>query len=191
VKVLAFIAVYLGHNYTTVLNRRDNFREARHPGTTAYLPVAAALFLGRAVSRKNSEPRRIWYALVEAILTNWREPDATSSACAGLVQSAPLMHGLIVLALTNGNKPVEVSRLKLNDNYFSHWTAWDATTGRLVVTGNRARLYLVKLDQSTGTLTRDTTFHDLNGKPGLDFANRKWPHGWQGTGEPLGVVFSG
>ncbi|MGP0072752.1 MAG: hypothetical protein ACLPWF_12570 [Bryobacteraceae bacterium] len=107
-----------------------------------------------------------------------------------LVQSVPLMHGLIVLDLTNGNKPVEVSRLKLNDGYFSHWTGWDAKTGRLVVTGNQARLYLVKLDQSSGALTMDTAFHDLNGKPGFDFANRKWPHGWQGTGEPHGVVFS-
>ncbi len=107
-----------------------------------------------------------------------------------LVQSVPLMHGLIVLDLTNGNKPVEVSRLKLNDDYFSHWTGWDAKTGRLVVTGNQSRLYLVKVDQSTGALSMDTSFHDLNGKPGFDFANRKWPHGWQGTGQPHGVVFS-
>ncbi len=107
-----------------------------------------------------------------------------------LVQSVPLMHGLIVLDLKNGNKPVEVSRLKLNDGYFSHWTGWDAKTGRVVVTGDQARLYLVKLDQSTGALSMDTAFHDVNGKPGFDFANRKWPHGWQGTGEPHGVVFS-
>ncbi len=73
------------------------------------------------------------------------------------------MHGLIVLDLTNGNKPVEVSRLKLNDGYFSHWTGWDAKTGRLVVTGNQARLYLVKLDQSSGALTMDTAFHDRTG----------------------------
>ncbi len=107
-----------------------------------------------------------------------------------LVQSVPLMHGLIVLDIANGNKPVEVSRLKLNDNYFSHWTGWDAKTGRVVVTGDQARLYLVKLDQSTGALTMDTAFHDASGKPGFDFASRKWPHGWQGTGEPHGVVFS-
>jgi hypothetical protein len=107
-----------------------------------------------------------------------------------LVQSVPVMHGLIVLDLTNGNKPVEVSRLKLNDDYFSHWTGWDAKTGRLVVTGVQSRLFLVKLDQSTGALSMDTTFHDENGKPGFDFANRKWPHGWQGTGQPHGVVFS-
>ena len=100
------------------------------------------------------------------------------------------MHGLIVLDISNGNQPVEVSRLKLNDGYFSHWTGWDTKTGRLVVTGDQARLYLVKLDQSTGALTMDNAFHDANGKPGFDFANRKWPHGWTGTGQPHGVVFS-
>jgi hypothetical protein len=60
----------------------------------------------------------------------------------------------------------------------------------LVVTGNQARLYLVKLDRSTGVLTMDDAFHDANGKPGFDFSNRTWPHGWTGTGQPHGVVFS-
>lgn len=107
-----------------------------------------------------------------------------------LVQSVPLMHGVVVLDIANGAKPVEVSRLKLNDHYFSHWTGWDAKTGRLVVTGDQARLYLIKLDASTGALSMDTAFHDANGKPGFDFANQKWPHGWEGTGQPHGVVFS-
>src|SRR6202451_2052678 len=43
-----------------------------------------------------------------------------------LIQSVPLMQGLIALDISNGNKPVEVSRLKLNDDFFSHWTGWDA-----------------------------------------------------------------
>ena len=107
-----------------------------------------------------------------------------------LIQSVPVMHGLVALDISDGNKPVEVSRLKLNDSYFSHWTGWDAKTGRLVVTGNQARLYLVKLDRSTGVLTMDDAFHDENGKSGFDFSNRTWPHGWTGTGQPHGVVFS-
>jgi hypothetical protein len=49
---------------------------------------------------------------------------------------------------------------------------------------------LVKLDENTGVLAVDTAFHDANGKPGFDFANREWPHGWKGTGQPHGVVFS-
>jgi len=100
------------------------------------------------------------------------------------------MHGVIVLDIANGNQPVEVSRLKLNDDYFSHRTGWDAKTQRLVVTGNQSRLYLLKLDQSTGFLSIDRAFHDADGKPGFSFANREWPHGWKGSGNPHGVVFS-
>jgi hypothetical protein len=107
-----------------------------------------------------------------------------------LIQSVRVMHGLIALDIANGSKPVEVSRLELGDTYFSHWTGWDAKTQRLVVTGLEPRLYLVKLDQSNGALSIDTAFHDEIEKPGFDFANRKWPHGWTGSGLPHGVVFS-
>jgi len=108
-----------------------------------------------------------------------------------LVQSVPVMHGLIVLDIGDGSKPVGVSRLKLGDEFYSHWTGWDAKTQRLVVTGwGEARLYLVRMDPATGALTLDDAFHDEKGKPGFDFANRKWPHGWTGTGKPHGVVFS-
>jgi hypothetical protein len=107
-----------------------------------------------------------------------------------LIQSVPVIHGLIVLDISNGAKPVEVSRLKLSDKFFSHWTGWDAETHRVVVTGSENRLYLLKFDESTGALAIDTAFHDANGKPGFDFANREWPQGWQGSGMPHGVVFS-
>jgi hypothetical protein len=107
-----------------------------------------------------------------------------------LVQSVPAMHGLIVLNISNGAKPVEVSRLKLSDNYFPHWTSWDEKMGRLAVTGSENRLYLLKLDEATGAVAIDTAFHDAKGKPGFDFANRDWPQGWKGSGVPHGVVFS-
>lgn len=106
------------------------------------------------------------------------------------IQSVPITHGLIVLDIANGNKPVEVSRLKLSDRFSPHWTGWDEKTQRLVVTGSGPRLYLLKLDQATGALTMDDAFHDADGKPGFDFANRDWPHGWKGSGLPHGVVFS-
>jgi hypothetical protein len=107
-----------------------------------------------------------------------------------LVQSVPAIHGLIVLDIANPAKPVEVSRLKLDDAYSPHWTGWDAKTNRLVVTGIQPRLYMVKLDLATGALTMDDTFHDADGKPGFNFADREWPHGWKGSGRPHGVVFS-
>jgi hypothetical protein len=107
-----------------------------------------------------------------------------------LLQSVPIEHGIIVLDITNGANPVEVSRIKLSDTYFPHWTGWDEKARRVVVTGSDARLYLLKMDTNTGELQIDEKFHDANGKPGFDFANRKWPHGWEGTGRPHGVVFS-
>jgi len=107
-----------------------------------------------------------------------------------LVQSVPAEHALIVLDIRNGATPVEVSRLKISDTFKPHWTGWDAKTQRLVVTGREPRLFLVKLDPATGALSMDASFHDGDGKPGFNFANREWPHGWRGSGLPHGVVFS-
>jgi len=106
-----------------------------------------------------------------------------------LIQSVPTT-GLVVLDITNGAKPVEVSRLKFSDTYKPHWTGWDAKTQRVVVTGKESRLFLVKMDPATGALSLDENFHDAEGKPGFNFANQEWTHGWKGTGDPHGVVFS-
>lgn len=112
-----------------------------------------------------------------------------------LVQSAAATHGLIVLDIANPAKPVEVSRLKLSDTYQPHWTGWDPKTQRVVVTSSMTsgpveRLYLMKLDPASGALTIDEAFRDTDGKPGFNFDNRDWPHGWKGSGLPHGVVFS-
>jgi hypothetical protein len=107
-----------------------------------------------------------------------------------LIQSVPAIHGLIALDISNPEKPREVSRLSLSDEFRAHWTGWDAKTKRLVTTGSENRIFLVKLDTKTGALAVDEAFKDDNGKPGFDMANRKWPHGWTGTGKPHGVVFS-
>ena len=112
-----------------------------------------------------------------------------------LVQTAGATNGLIVLDIANPAKPVEVSRLKLSDTYWPHWTAWDPKTQRIVVTPRvnpgepGERLYLVKLDLAAGTLTLDDAFRDTDGKIGFNF-NRQWPHGWNGSGLPHGAVFS-
>jgi hypothetical protein len=110
-----------------------------------------------------------------------------------LIQPAPNIHAAIVLDIANAAKPVEVSRIKFDDNYFLHWTAWDAKTNRFVITPGRdgqPRLYLLKFDLASGAIAMDETFHDADGKPGFDFSNRDWPHGWKGTGRPHGAVFS-
>jgi hypothetical protein len=106
------------------------------------------------------------------------------------IQSVPAIQGLISLDISNPEKPREVSRISLMDEFRAHWTAWDPKTKRLVTTGSRNRIFLVKLDTETGALAVDEAFKDEKGRPGFDMANRKWPHGWTGTGKPHGVVFS-
>lgn len=106
------------------------------------------------------------------------------------IQSVPVIHGLIAADIANGSNPVEVSRLIFDGISFPHWTGWDPKSKRLVVTGSNSRMYLIKLDEKTGALANDTDFHDEDGRPGFNFANKQWPHGWTGSGVPHGVVFS-
>jgi hypothetical protein len=109
-----------------------------------------------------------------------------------LIQSDRVTHGLIVLDIAKPTEPVEVSRLLLEDQFLPHWTGWDARTQRLVVTGygDDHRLFMVKLDQNTGAVTMDAAFHGTDGKAGFSFDKREWPHGWAGSANPHGVVFS-
>ena len=100
------------------------------------------------------------------------------------------------LDIARGDKPVEVSRFRLNDTFEPHWTGWDANptsavkTQRIVVTGSEPHLYLLKFDTQIGRVTLDESFHDANGVPGFNLADREWPHGWKGSGLPHGVVAS-
>ncbi len=108
-----------------------------------------------------------------------------------LVQSVESIGGFVVLDIADGTRPVEVSRLTIAPNYGTHWTAWDPTTNRLVITSGKAgdRLYVLKLDPGSGKLTVDESFRDSDGKAGLGMV-RAWPHGWTGEGRPHGAVFS-
>ena len=110
-----------------------------------------------------------------------------------LIQSVPLIHGVVVLDISRPDRPIELSRLTLSNTLNAHWTSWDARTGRLAVTGylpGDTRFYLLKLDRMTGKVSVDTAFHDESGAPGFAFAPRSWPHGWAGAAVPHGVVFS-
>jgi len=110
-----------------------------------------------------------------------------------LLQSVSYLHTVIVLDIANGAKPVEVSRVKIDDNFYPHWTGWDPRTNRVVVTTGGTgdpRLYMLKFDPTSGAISLDEAFHDSDGKPGVNFSNRDWPHGWKGSGVPHGVVFS-
>jgi hypothetical protein len=110
-----------------------------------------------------------------------------------LVETAFNAHVAIVLDISDGAKPVEVSRVNFAANYFPHWSGWDPITNRIVITPGRegnSRLYLLNLDTKTGSLKIDETFHDTDGKSGFNFEDRDWPHGFKGWAWPHGAVFS-
>lgn len=108
-----------------------------------------------------------------------------------LIQTVPILHAVVVLDIRDGGRPVEVARIVLDHEIWPHWTGYDAKTRRLAVTGyNEDRLYMLSFDPDTGALAVDTAFHDDRGKPGFDFDNRTWPHGWTGSATAHGVVFS-
>jgi len=107
-----------------------------------------------------------------------------------LLQSVPVTHSVVVLDIAKAATPIEVSHAKLGDTFEPHWTGWDVKTHRVVVTGSEPRLYLLKFDPDTGALSMDEGFHDSDGKAGVNFADRDWPHGWKGSARPHGVVFS-
>jgi hypothetical protein len=109
------------------------------------------------------------------------------------IQAVPDIHGFIVLDITDGARPVEVSRLSVSATFYPHWTAWDPVTNHIVAPPNTPddnRLYLLKLDLKTGALTIDDGFRDADGQVGFSFGERAWPHGWKGVGVPHGAVFS-
>jgi len=74
---------------------------------------------------------------------------------------------------------------------FPHWTGYDVKTRRLAVTGyGEDRLFMLSFNPDTGALSIDKAFHDEEGKPGFNFDNRSWPHGWGGSAIAHGVVFT-
>jgi len=108
-----------------------------------------------------------------------------------LIQSVPILHAVVVLDIKEGAHPVEVGRTVIDSVIFPHWTGYDASTHRLAVTGyGENRLFMLKFDPQSGALAIDSAFHDERGKPGFDFDDRTWPHGWTGSAIAHGVVFS-
>ncbi|HTJ64691.1 MAG TPA: hypothetical protein VL899_12870 [Alphaproteobacteria bacterium] len=108
-----------------------------------------------------------------------------------LIETVPILHAVVVLDIKDGARPAEVARVVLDPQIQPHWTGYDPKTRRLAVTGyDEDRLFMLTFDPATGALAVDTAFHDDKGKPGFDFAERTWPHGWTGAGQAHGVVFT-
>jgi hypothetical protein len=108
-----------------------------------------------------------------------------------LIQTVRLGHAVVVIDIANPEQPIEVSRAVVDGAMFPHWSGYDPKTHRLAITGyGEARLFMLKFDPETGAIAMDGTFRDQQGRPGFDLTNRSWPHGWTGTAQAHGVVFS-
>ena len=111
------------------------------------------------------------------------------------LQTVESTHSLVALDVGDAEHPREVSALKLADGESPHWISMDRTGRRIVLNSGgystSNRLYIINLDPATGRLSMDEKFHDPGSAlAGLNFSNRKWPHGSRGTALPHGTVFS-
>lgn len=107
------------------------------------------------------------------------------------VQTVTATNGLIALDLSDPQKPVEVSRLRLDHAYhMPHWLAADAD-GRLVITGNNQPWVLMaSIDRETGALSLDGRFRDAGAdRPGVFFGAQPFPHGDSGPAQVHGALF--
>ena len=109
------------------------------------------------------------------------------------IQTVPALPGLIVLDVSDPGRPVEVTRLVLDERYpMPHWVGADRSSPRLVVTGSGASwVLIVDIDEASGVLKVDDEFRDRGGTiPGVDFNRASWPHGETGGAVVHGAVFS-
>ncbi|HYW32804.1 MAG TPA: hypothetical protein VE869_14995, partial [Gemmatimonas sp.] len=111
------------------------------------------------------------------------------------VQPVPQTHAIVVLDITDPEKPREVSTLALGDDEYPHWAAIDPSGRRIVVNsgGNPKgnRLYVLNFDPATGAVSLDEKFRDAGAaRAGVNFTGKTWPHGFTGTALPHGTVFS-
>jgi hypothetical protein len=69
------------------------------------------------------------------------------------------------------------------------WAVTDSSPGELSANQPNAWNILTG-SPCDGALSMDGAFHDADGKPGFNFADRGSPHGWKGSGSPHGAAFS-
>ncbi len=105
------------------------------------------------------------------------------------IQTVGAINGLVVLDVSNPDRPVEVSRLSLPAAFHvPHWVAADRPAGRVAVTGMRdSWLAMLKFDERTGTLSLDESFGRGGG---IQFDRAEWSHGKSGKAIVHGIVFS-
>jgi hypothetical protein len=109
------------------------------------------------------------------------------------VQSNAANHRVYSLDIRDLNRVRTLSSVSFDERQRPHWLATDGT--RIVVVNEpvpaaERRMWMLRLDRSTGELALDRTFRDAESRrPGLAFDRAAWPHGATGTGVPHGTVF--
>jgi hypothetical protein len=109
------------------------------------------------------------------------------------IQTVGAINGLVVLDVSNPDRPIEVSRLSLPARFhMPHWVAADRSSGRVAVTGARdSWVLMLKFDDRTGQLSVDEAFGGHSAAPpGVDFDRAEWPHGKSGKALVHGTIFS-
>jgi hypothetical protein len=107
------------------------------------------------------------------------------------IQPVQILHAVVVVDLTAPGGPKEVSRVVFDGELLPHWTGYDLRTHRLAVSGyGQSRFYLLTFNPDNGTVAIDRAFRDRKGQPGFDTGAQKWPHGWNGSAQVHGIVFS-
>jgi hypothetical protein len=105
------------------------------------------------------------------------------------IQSVGAINGVVVLDVSDPERPVEVSRLSLPHRFHApHWLAADRVNGRIAVTGmHDSWLAMLKFDERTGQISVDETF---GARGGVQFDGPNWSHGATGRAIVHGTVFS-
>lgn len=102
-------------------------------------------------------------------------------------------HTIVTLDISDPAQPKEVAALPTDSTFFPHWIAADPGSDRLVVTeqgDGPPRVLIARLDGSTGRLSWDTRFREVDStKLGVSFSRRTWPGGISGAAMPHAALF--
>jgi hypothetical protein len=110
------------------------------------------------------------------------------------LQTVPETHSLVVVDITEPERPRDVSSVSFGADEAPHWIAIDATGRRVVLNsagGKGDRLFIVNFDPTSGTLSLDNRFRDAgSSSAGVTMRGKRWPGGFAGVAVPHGTVFS-
>jgi hypothetical protein len=146
------------------------------------------LYLLRGVERPEPSARFVW---------GFEGRDCGVPILSGhyWLQTVPDAHAVVVLDISDPERPRQVSSVAVGDDERPHWMAMDPAGRRVVLnsggggTGNR--LFILDFDPASGRLSLDQRFRDPGStRPGIRLTGRAWPHGFTGTAVPHGTVFS-